>query len=107
MCLQPWMSVIYEGDTISVLSQECSSMCLQTWMSVIYEGDIASVLFQECSSMCRQPGRRSQQIYPMTGPDSHWMPLVHKYLHDFKQKKQDGVAFQDYQVGGKEVMPYC
>ena len=43
----------------------------------------------------------------MTGPDSHWMPLVHKYLHDFQQEIQDGVAFQDYQVGGKEVMPYC
>ncbi|KAI0215917.1 hypothetical protein LSAT2_032052 [Lamellibrachia satsuma] len=41
----------------------------------------------------------SQQIYRMTGPDSHWMPLVHKYLHDFQQEKQDGVAFQDYQLG--------
>ena len=40
----------------------------------------------------------------MTGPDSHWMPLVHKYLHDYQQHKQDGVAFQDYQVGYKGVM---
>ena len=34
MCHQPWMSVIYEGDTLSVMFQECSSMCHQPWMSV-------------------------------------------------------------------------
>ena len=92
MCHQPQMSVIYEGDIVSVVSQECSSVCLQPSAS-----DVPSARETGCS----------QQIYPMTGPDSHWMPLVHKYLHDFQQEKQDGVAFQDYQVGGKEVMPYC
>ena len=51
MCYQPWMSVIYEGGTVSVLSQECSSMCYQPWMSVICEGDTVSVLSQECSSV--------------------------------------------------------
>ena len=61
LCCQPWMSVIYEGGIVSVLSQECSSMCRQPWMSFIYEGDIVSVLSQECSSMCCQP--RMSVIY--------------------------------------------
>ena len=41
-----------------------------------------------------------RRMYSMSRPDSHWTPLVHKYLRglDLQRDKQDGVAFQDFQV---------
>ena len=42
-----------------------------------------------------------RRMYSMSRPDSHWTPLVHKYLRGLgpQREKQDGVAFQDFQVG--------
>ena len=81
--------VLCEDDTVAILLLVCP---LWRWHCLCLAPGVFLYVPSASESGC------SQRNYPMTGPHSHWMPLVHKYLHGFQQDRQKGIAFQHYQV---------